>query len=199
MKRSELSKVTREEISAWARRFRSVRGNKGDSAGTSAMGAWQTPESSTEPSERGESPGEDRAVRPDAARRGKGVARIGKSITIRGNLSGEEDLVLEGRIEGRVDVPGHHLTIGPDVHHAQAELAARALTIHGRVVGNVSATERVEIGESGCLYGDVVTPRLSVKDGAQLNGTVTMKLLSALAPLKQATEVEATQASNRTP
>jgi cytoskeletal protein CcmA (bactofilin family) len=107
--------------------------------------------------------------------------------------------VLDGCIEGRVNLPDHHLTIGPDVHHAQAELAAKALTIHGRVVGNVTATERVEIAESGCLYGDVVTPRLSVKDGAQLNGTVTMKVPSAVTPVKGATEVEATQASNRTP
>jgi cytoskeletal protein CcmA (bactofilin family) len=142
------------------------------------------------------SPREHKALQPDAARRGGGVARIGKSITIRGNLSGEEDLVLEGRVEGRVDLPGHHLTIGPDVHHVQAELAAKALTIHGRVVGNVTATEGVEIGESGCLYGDVVTPLLSVKDGAQLNGTVTMKVPSAVAPVEGASEVEATQASN---
>jgi cytoskeletal protein CcmA (bactofilin family) len=162
------------------------------------MGAWQTPESSTGLSEVNKSPREHKEPQPDAARRGKGVARIGKSITIRGNLSGEEDLVLEGCIEGRVDVPGHHLTIGPDVHHAQAELAARALTIHGRVVGNVSATERVEIGESGCLYGDVVTPRLSVKDGAQLNGTVTMKVPSAVTPVKRGTDLGAPQAPDRT-
>ena len=106
--------------------------------------------------------------------------------------------MLEGRIEGRVDLPGHHLTIGPDVHHAQAELAAKVLTIHGRVVGNVTATERVEIAESGCLYGDVVTPRLLVKDGAQLNGSITMKAPSTVAPIKGATDSRAPQPSDRT-
>ena len=114
------------------------------------------------------------------------MALIGKSITIRGSLTGKEDLVLEGRIEGRVDLPGHHLTIGQGVHHAQAELAAKVLTIHGRVVGNVTATERVEISESGCLSGDVVTPVLLVKDGAQFNGRITMKTPSAVAPKKGA-------------
>jgi cytoskeletal protein CcmA (bactofilin family) len=194
-----LGRITRHEISAWARRLRPVSGNKVDVAGSSTTGVWGSPESSTELSEVNKSPRERKAVQPDTARRGGGVARIGKSITIRGNLSGEEDLVLEGRVEGRVDLPGHHLTIGPDVHHVQAELAAKALTIHGRVVGNVTATDGVEIGESGCLYGDVVTPRLSVKEGAQLNGTVTMKVPSAVAPVKGASEAEAPQTSNPTP
>ena len=106
--------------------------------------------------------------------------------------------MLEGRIDGRVDLPGHHLTIGPGVHHAQAELAAKALTIHGRVVGNVTATERVEISETGCLSGDVVTPRLSVKDGAQLNGTITMKVPPAVAPMKGASDSRAPRPSDRT-
>jgi cytoskeletal protein CcmA (bactofilin family) len=115
------------------------------------------------------------------------VADIGKSITIRGDLSGDEDLVLDGRIEGRVELSDHHLTIGPNAH-IQAELAARGVTINGRVVGNVTATERVEIGASGRLDGDIVAPRLLVQEGAQLNGSVNMKEPSALASATKSAE-----------
>jgi cytoskeletal protein CcmA (bactofilin family) len=99
------------------------------------------------------------------------VADIGKSITIRGDVSGEEDLVFDGTIEGRVDLPGHHLTIGPNAS-IQAELAARQITINGRVVGNVTASDRAEIHTSGRLEGDVTAPKLVIQEGAQLNGKV---------------------------
>lgn len=118
------------------------------------------------------------------------MAHIGKSITIRGDLSGDEDLVLDGRIEGRVELSDHHLTIGPN-GQIQAELSAKEITIDGRVVGNVTATERVEIGETGRLDGDVEAPRILVQEGAQLNGTVTMKTRSASAPAKRPPELEA--------
>ena len=107
------------------------------------MSVWRTPRSSAE-SAQGQVPtGGDRRD-PDAdpkgdSRRGEAVADIGKSITIRGDLSGDEDLVLDGRIEGRVELSDHHLTVGPN-GHIQAELAARGITINGRVVGNVTAT-----------------------------------------------------------
>jgi cytoskeletal protein CcmA (bactofilin family) len=122
------------------------------------------------------------------------VADIGKSITIRGDLSGDEDLVLDGRIEGRVELSDHHLTIGPNAH-IQAELAARGVTINGRVVGNVTATERVEIGASGRLDGDIVAPRLLVQEGAQLNGSVNMKEPSALASATKTAEKAPTEKS----
>ena len=107
------------------------------------------------------------------------MAHIGKSITIFGDVSGAEDLVLDGHVEGRVDVPDHHLTIGSSVRHVQAELRARELTVNGSVVGKVQATERLEISETGRLEGDVITPLLSIKEGAIFNGKVTMKAPSA--------------------
>jgi cytoskeletal protein CcmA (bactofilin family) len=99
------------------------------------------------------------------------VADIGKSITIRGDVSGEEDLVFDGTIEGRVDLPGHHLTIGPNAS-IKAEAAAREVTINGRVVGNVTATDRAELHTSGRLEGNVTAPKLVIQEGAQLNGKV---------------------------
>jgi cytoskeletal protein CcmA (bactofilin family) len=123
------------------------------------------------------------------------VAHIGKSITIRGDLSGEEDLVLDGRIEGRVELPEHHLTIGPN-GQVEAELSAKEVTIDGHVTGNVTATDRLEIRESGRLEGDVVAPRLLIQEGAELNGKVSMKAPAAAA-VKRPQPVDIAQASNR--
>jgi cytoskeletal protein CcmA (bactofilin family) len=108
---------------------------------------------------------------PEARR---GVARIGPSITIRGDLQADEDLILEGRVDGHVEVANHSLTIGADTHHVQAELKAREVTVLGRVVGNVLAKERVEIASTGRVDGAVVVPRLVIREGAVVNGRITM-------------------------
>jgi cytoskeletal protein CcmA (bactofilin family) len=105
---------------------------------------------------------------------GERVANIGKSITIKGDVTGEEDLVIEGHVEGRIDLKSHHLTIGPN-GEIQAEISAKQVTIIGRVVGNVSAAERVEICDTGRLEGDLRSPRLLIHEGAVLNGSVSMK------------------------
>jgi len=164
------------------------------------MSVWRTSRPRPELTPGHESVGRDRRE-PEAdpkgdSGRGEAVADIGKSITIKGDLSGDEDLVLDGRIEGRVELSDHHLTIGPN-GHIQAELVAREVTINGRVVGNVTATERVEIGASGRLDGDVAAPRLLVQEGAQLNGSVTMKTSPTVAPAKRAAEKGAAPASDR--
>lgn len=111
------------------------------------------------------------------------MADIGKSITIRGNVTGEEDLIVDGRVEGRVELTSHHLTVGPNAR-VKADLLARELTINGRVVGNVVATERAEIQQSGRIEGDVTAPKLSIQDGAQLNGKVTTGAVPAGEPTK---------------
>jgi cytoskeletal protein CcmA (bactofilin family) len=118
-------------------------------------------------------------ARTKAPEKGVNVANIGKSITIRGDVSGEEDLIIEGRVEGRVELAKHHLTVGPN-GHIEAEIVAKEVTIIGRVSGNVTATERTEIQESGRLDGDLVAPRLLIQEGAQINGGVTMKSPSAV-------------------
>jgi cytoskeletal protein CcmA (bactofilin family) len=122
-----------------------------------------------------QAPGEEASQDPAPKRREvRSVACIGKSITIRGDVSAEEDLVLEGRVDGQVSVPNHHLTIGPNTEHAQSEMTARAVTIHGRVTGDVIGKEGVEIGNSGRVDGAIVAPRLTIEEGALINGTITM-------------------------
>jgi len=104
---------------------------------------------------------------------GDAVANIGKSISIKGDLTGNEDLVVEGKVEGKIDLPSNQLTIGAN-GTARAEVKAKSVVIVGRVSGNVSATERIEIQATGIVEGDVSAPRLIVAEGAVVNGSVSM-------------------------
>ena len=107
-------------------------------------------------------------------REGKGdMANIGKSITINGDLTGEEDLVIEGKVEGKVTLPNSQLTIGAN-GSIKAEVQAKSVVVIGRVSGNVRGTERVEIQATGIVEGDVIAPRLVVAEGAVVNGSIQM-------------------------
>jgi cytoskeletal protein CcmA (bactofilin family) len=113
------------------------------------------------------------------------MANIGKSITIKGDLSGNEDLQIDGTVEGRIDLPNNELTVGPE-GKVKAEVHAKTVIVVGHVTGNVTAVERAEVQASGVVDGDVRAPRLIVAEGAVLNGAVEMgetrKSASAPAP-----------------
>jgi cytoskeletal protein CcmA (bactofilin family) len=100
-------------------------------------------------------------------------ANIGQSLFIKGEVSGSEDLTVDGRVEGRIDLKDHNLTIGPNgkVH---ADVHAKNITIVGEVTGNVVADEKVDLTDSGRLVGDIRSPRIAVSDGAQFKGSVDM-------------------------
>lgn len=102
------------------------------------------------------------------------MANIGKSISIKGDLTGEEDLVIEGKVEGKVDLPQSELTIGAN-GHVKADVHAKAVTVVGRVAGNVNGSERVEVQATGVVDGDVRAPRLIVQEGARINGSIQME------------------------
>ncbi len=101
---------------------------------------------------------------------------IGRSLVIKGEVSGSESLHIDGRIEGSVDFPGHSVTIGAQ-GTVTANLSAREVLILGKVQGNIEATDRVEIRNAGSLTGDVVTHRISVEDGAILRGSVQIRAI----------------------
>jgi cytoskeletal protein CcmA (bactofilin family) len=101
------------------------------------------------------------------------MANIGKSITIKGDLTGNEDLEIEGTVEGRIDLPNNELTIGSE-GNVKAEVHAKSVIVIGHVTGNVSAAERIEVQAAGIVDGDVKAPRLIVAEGAVLNGAVEM-------------------------
>ena len=101
------------------------------------------------------------------------MATIGKSITIKGDLTGDEDLLVEGNVEGKIDLPNNELTIGPN-GKVRADVHGKSVIVVGHVAGNVSGTERVEIQASGVIDGDVRAPKLLIQEGAVLNGAVDM-------------------------
>src|SRR5580765_5966418 len=102
------------------------------------------------------------------------VGHIGKSVQIRGELTGSEDLYLDGEIEGTIDLRDHSLIIGPN-GKIKAGITARDLVVHGKVEGNVTATGRVELRKSCTLIGDVSTQRIVIEDGAFFKGAIDIK------------------------
>jgi cytoskeletal protein CcmA (bactofilin family) len=101
------------------------------------------------------------------------MANIGKSITIKGDLSGNEDLQIDGTVEGRIDLPNNQLTIGAE-GRVKAEVHAKAVVVIGHVTGNLSAADRIQVEATGIVDGDVKAPRLVIQEGAMLNGSVEM-------------------------
>lgn len=99
------------------------------------------------------------------------VMNLGKSVMIKGELSGSEDLTLYGRMEGSVKLPEYTLTIGPDAD-ITAEISAKTVVIMGGVTGNVVGGEKVEIRSTGSVTGDITAPRLAIQDGACMRGRV---------------------------
>jgi len=99
------------------------------------------------------------------------VMNLGKSLMIKGELSGSEDLTLYGRMEGSVRLPEYTLTIGPDAD-IRAEISAKSVVIMGGVTGNVFAGEKVEIRSSGSVTGDIASPRFTIQDGGSMRGKV---------------------------
>ena len=86
---------------------------------------------------------------------------IGKSIVIKGEVSGSEDLTIEGHVEGKIELRDHVLSIGAS-GRVQAHIVAKAIVVDGQVTGNLTAAEKVEIRENGSVEGDIVAPRVAI-------------------------------------
>ncbi len=97
---------------------------------------------------------------------------IGKGIQIRGNLSGAEDLIIEGRIEGHVTLQNHLTVESPGI--VVADIEAKNLTINGQMNGNIDVHERVLISSSATVLGNVRAPRVVIEDGARFRGHIEM-------------------------
>jgi len=99
---------------------------------------------------------------------------IGKSVVIKGELSGSEDLTIEGHVEGKIELKDHLLTIGPN-GRIKAQVFAKTVIVLGEVNGNVSASEKVEIRDGGSVDGDIISPRVAIAEGAHFRGSVDMQ------------------------
>ena len=102
------------------------------------------------------------------------LASIGKSIVINGEVSGSEDLTIEGRVDGKIELRDHVLTVGPN-GRIKAQVSAKAVVVLGQVTGNLIATEKVDIKENGSVEGDIVSPRVAIADGSHFRGSIDMQ------------------------
>jgi len=96
---------------------------------------------------------------------------LGQEVIVKGDLSGKEDLLIEGQCEGSLDFPDHCLTVGPQ-GQVKSEIHARQVVIHGTVNGRILAKERVEIRKTGTVVGDIVSATLAIEDGAFFKGSI---------------------------
>jgi cytoskeletal protein CcmA (bactofilin family) len=112
------------------------------------------------------------AARPD--RQESTNVNIGKSVVIKGELSGSEDLTIEGQVDGKIELRQNILTIGPN-GRIKAEVFAKAVVVQGEVVGNITATDKVDIRDAGSVDGDLSAPRIAIADGAHFRGSIDMK------------------------
>jgi len=101
------------------------------------------------------------------------MATMGQSIVFKGELTGDEDLEIEGQVDGIVQLANHQLTIGAN-GRLTAEVHAKSIVVIGEVKGNLTASERIEVQATGVVAGDLKAPRLNVQEGAVLNGSIEM-------------------------
>ena len=116
-------------------------------------------------------PAEERARAPETNVRG--VAMIGKTISIKGDITGEENLVIEGRVDGTVHLKSNDLTVGQS-GRVNANLTANMVRIDGEVKGDIVGTEKVVITKTGRVQGNIVGPRVTLEDGAKFKGSIDM-------------------------
>lgn len=118
---------------------------------------------------------------------------IGKSVFIKGELSGSEDLTIEGNVEGRIELKENTLTIGPN-GKIRAEVFAKQVIVLGEVTGNVTASEKVDIRDNGSVDGDVTAPRVAIAEGAHFRGAIDMQRAGGPPKAKPAATPAATPA-----
>jgi cytoskeletal protein CcmA (bactofilin family) len=103
---------------------------------------------------------------------------IGKSVIIKGDLTGSEDLTIEGQVEGKIELRQNVLTIGAN-GKIKAQIFAKIVIVQGEVQGNITATERIDIRDNGSVDGDLSSPRIAIADGAHFRGSIDMQRQAA--------------------
>jgi cytoskeletal protein CcmA (bactofilin family) len=107
-------------------------------------------------------------------------ATIGKGLVIKGEITGSESLYVDGKVDGSINLPGNRVTVGRNGQVA-ASISAREIVVLGKVRGNITATDRVDIRAEGALTGDVAAARISIEDGAFFKGGIDIKKTEAKA------------------
>ena len=125
----------------------------------------------------------------------KDIVNIGKSVVIKGELNGSEDLTIEGHVEGTIQLRDHVLTIGPN-GKIKAQVFAKSVIVLGEVIGNVTASDKVDIRDNGSVDGDIISPRVAIAEGAHFRGSVDMQRKGAQPqPAKPAAQQQGSSAT----
>ena len=111
------------------------------------------------------------------------LALLGPTIVVKGEITSDEDLQIDGRVEGPVSLRGHRLTVGRS-GELSSEVTAREVIVYGNVSGNLRARDRVEIKKDGRVIGDIATTRISIEDGAYFKGHIEIEHTQSSAPEK---------------
>jgi cytoskeletal protein CcmA (bactofilin family) len=111
------------------------------------------------------------AMRPMGATADRASARLGPSLHVKGEISGNEDLLIEGSVEGLVQLDERKLTVGATAK-LTADIIAREVVVYGSVKGNLRAKDRIEIKKDGSVNGDLTTARIMIEDGAYFKGSI---------------------------
>ena len=101
------------------------------------------------------------------------MGNIGKSVIIKGELSGSEDLTIEGQVEGKIELNNNVLTIGTNAK-IKAQVFAKTIVVLGEVTGNITASEKVDIRDNGSVDGDITSPKVAIAEGAHFRGAIDM-------------------------
>jgi len=102
------------------------------------------------------------------------LATIGKSVVVKGELSGSEDLYIDGHVEGSIDLRNSNLTVGPN-GNVKASISAKAIMIQGKVDGSLTASDRLDLRKSAVVTGDLIAHRISIEEGAYLKGKIDLQ------------------------
>jgi cytoskeletal protein CcmA (bactofilin family) len=156
--------------------------------------AVSTPPSAPEPLKEGLplSTAPIKTFEPDIAR---GAASIGKSVTIKGQIFSREDLIVDGEIEGAIELNDHRLTIGPN-GRVRAGVKAREIVVLGSIDGNVEAVDKIDIRKDAKLVGDIKTARIIIEDGAYFKGSIDIVKAEAAKPTQPRPQAAAAGSSH---
>jgi cytoskeletal protein CcmA (bactofilin family) len=114
------------------------------------------------------------AMRPGGGTAGRAPSRLGSSLHVKGEISGNEDLVIDGTVEGRVHINEQKLTVGATAK-LQADVIAGEVIVYGSVKGNVRGKGKIEIKKDGSVNGDMTTPQIIIEDGAYFKGSIEIE------------------------
>ncbi len=135
---------------------------------------WKKPDENASHPEPAPAPPRPAAPPAEARRPDRTTATIGPSIFIKGDLSGDEDLVIEGRVEGKIDLKQHNVTIGKN-GRVRADVFGNTVVVEGEVDGNLFAQQQAILRQSGAVRGNITAPRVMLEDGSRFRGSIDME------------------------